>query len=137
MIADLKSCRKEVVLRKKAVKDTRKRWFGAESAASSTVGEATPRKIVRISDVVEVGDVQYIKQHNKLTLSYCSRSFSGPGKGKRRRVPVSPFVAKSIPLMKVHLLVVLHLKLLSRTVLRSGVQEEVAIVAMPQFSRGI
>ena len=33
--ASLKSCRKKVVLRIKAVKDTRERWFGAETCINS------------------------------------------------------------------------------------------------------
>ena len=58
VIADLKSCREKFLSQRKAVKDTRERWFGAETVASSAVGESAPRTIVRISDVVEVGDVQ-------------------------------------------------------------------------------
>ena len=68
MIADLKSCQMKVVLRGKAVKDTRERWFGAKTVASPTVGEVAPCTTVRISDVVEMGDNQYIKEHNELGL---------------------------------------------------------------------
>ena len=57
LIADLESCCEKVVLRRKTVKDTRRCWVGASSA----VGEATTRTTVRISDVVGVGDVQYIE----------------------------------------------------------------------------
>ena len=57
VIADLKSCREKIVSRKRAVKDTRERWFGAETVASSAVAETAPGTTVRISDVVEVGDV--------------------------------------------------------------------------------
>ena len=52
VIADLKSCREKVVTRKKAIKYTWEHWFGAETVASSAVGEAAPRTTVRISDVV-------------------------------------------------------------------------------------
>ena len=93
-IADLKSCREKNVSRRKAVKVTRERWFGAETVASSAVGETAPRTTVRISDVVEVGDVQYVEEHDKPGLPCCSRSGSSPGKSKKRRVPVSPGVAK-------------------------------------------
>ena len=48
------------------MKDTRERWFSAETVASSAVGESAPRTTVRISDVVEVGDVQYVAEHEKL-----------------------------------------------------------------------
>ena len=73
VMADLKSCRENVVWRGKAVKDTRERWFGAGTVTSSAVGETTPRTTVRISDVVEVGDVHYAEEHNRLGLPCCSR----------------------------------------------------------------
>ena len=84
VIADLNSCGEKIGLRTKAVKDTQERWFGAETVSSSAVGVDAPRTTVRISDVVEVGNVQYVQEHDKLGLSCCSRSVSGPGKGKRR-----------------------------------------------------
>ena len=92
VIADLKSCREKILSQKKAVKDTRERWFSAETVASSVVGESAPRTTVRISDVVEVGDVQYVAEHEKLGLPCCSRST--PGKGKKRQSSASPGVVK-------------------------------------------
>ena len=58
VVADLKSCREHIISQKKAVKDTRERWLSTETVASTAVGECAPRTTVRISDVVEVGDVQ-------------------------------------------------------------------------------
>ena len=84
VIADLKSCREKVMSQRKAMKDTRERWFSAETVASSAVGESAPRTTVRIFDVVEVGDVQYVAEHEKLGLPCCSRSTSSPGKSKKR-----------------------------------------------------
>ena len=75
------------------MKDARERWFGAETVASSAVGETAPRSSVRISDVVEVGDVQYVVEHEKLGLHCCSQPASSPGKSKKRRAPVRPGVA--------------------------------------------
>ena len=80
--------------RRNAVKDTRERWFGAEIVASSAVSEAPPRTTVRMYDFAEVGDVPYVEEHKKLDLLCCSRSVSRPGKSKKKRVPVSPVVAK-------------------------------------------
>ena len=74
VIADLSSCREKIVQRRKAVKGTGERRFGAETVASSAVVEATPRTTAHISDVVEMGDVQYFEEHNKLGLPCCSRS---------------------------------------------------------------
>ena len=72
VIADLKSCREKIVSRRKAMKVTRERWFSAETVASSAVGETAPRTTVRISDVIEVGDVQYVAEHEKFGLPCCS-----------------------------------------------------------------
>ena len=94
VIADLKSCREKILSRRKAMKDTRERWFSAETVASSSVGETAARTSVRISDVVEVGDVHCLAEHEKLGLSCFSRSASNPGKSKKRRTTVSPGVAK-------------------------------------------
>ena len=92
VIIDLKSCRAKILSQRKAVKDTRERWFSDEIVASSAVGESAPRKTVRISDVVEVGDVQYVAEHEKLRLPCCSRS--SPGKGKKRQSSASSGVSK-------------------------------------------
>ena len=83
VIADLKSCPEKIVPRRKAVKNTQERWFGAETVASSAVGEAATRTTVRIFDVVEVGGVQYVEKDEKLSLLCCSRSASSPGKSKK------------------------------------------------------
>ena len=92
VIAHLKSGREKILSQRKAVKDTRERWFSAETVASSAVGESAPRTTVRISDVVEVGDVQKVAEPEKLGLPCCSPS--SPGKGKKRQSSVSPGVSK-------------------------------------------
>ena len=91
VMTDFKSCREKVMSQRKAMKDTRERWFSAETVASSVVGESAPQTTVRISDVDEVGDMQYVVEHEKLGLPCCSRSTSGLGK---RRAPVSPGVVR-------------------------------------------
>ena len=92
VIIDLKSCREKILSQRKAVRDTRERWFSAETVASSAVGESAPKTTVRISDVVEVGDVQYVAEHQKLGLPCCSRP--SPGKGRKRQSSASPGVTK-------------------------------------------
>ena len=98
VIVDLKSCLEKILSQRKAMKDTRERWFSAETVTSSAVYESARRTTVRISDVdvVEVGDVQYVTEHEKLGLPCCSRSESSPGKCKKRRAPVSPGVSKKL-----------------------------------------
>ena len=135
VIMDLKSCREKILSQRKAMKDTRERWFTAETVASSAVGEISPRTTVRISDVVEVGDVQYVAEHEKLGLPCCSRS--SPGKGKKRQASMSPGVSKKNSLFQARLLAVRHLSLLLRKVLRNrGREDVVAIAVMPQVSKG-
>ena len=73
VIADLKSCPEKIVSRRKVVRGTRERWFSAYTVASSAVGETAPRTTVRISDVVEVRDVQHVQEKEKLGLPCCSR----------------------------------------------------------------
>ena len=135
VIIDLKSCREKILSQMKAVKDTRERWFSAETVASSAVGESAPRTTVRISDVVEVGDVQYVAEHEKLGLPCCSRS--SPGKGKKRQSSASPGVTKkqfsvcspsvSRPSFE---------SALEKSFEKSGRGEVVAIAAMLQYSKG-
>ena len=38
VVVDLKSCREKVTSQRKAMKDTRERWFRAETVASSAAG---------------------------------------------------------------------------------------------------
>ena len=135
VIADLKSCREKILSQWKAVKDTRERWFSAETVASSAVGESAPQTTVRISNVVEVGDVQYVAEHEKLGLPCCGRS--SPGKGKKRQSSASPGVVKrqfsvcspsvSRPSFE---------SALEKSFEKSGRGEVVAIAAMPQYSKG-
>ena len=137
VIADLKSCREKIVSRWKAAKDTRHRWFAAETVVSSAIGDIAPRTTVRISDFAEVGDVQYVAEHEKFGLPCCSRSASSPGRARRserRRVLV---LQKNSFLLQVRLLAVLHLSLHLRRVLRNRGQEEVVVIAaLPQCSKG-
>ena len=92
VIIDLKSCREKILSQRKAIRDTRERWFSSKTVASSAVGESAPKTTVRISDVVEVGDVQYVAEHEKLGLPCCSRLSSG--KEKKRQSSGSPSVTK-------------------------------------------
>ena len=55
VISDLKACRKKVVLRRKTLKGSRKRWFDVDIVGSPLAGGGTARAGVRISKVVEVG----------------------------------------------------------------------------------
>ena len=68
MNPDLEACREKVLLRQKTATVTRERWFAANSVASSVVDEAAPRTILRISDMLEVRDVQCVREYHMCDL---------------------------------------------------------------------
>ena len=119
------------------MRDTRERWFSAETVASSAVSETVPRSTVCISDIVEVGDVQYVEEHEKFGLPCCSRSASSPGRSEKRRAPLSPggtkkqFSVASLSAGRPSLESVLQ-----KSFEKSGREEVVLIAVMPQFSKG-
>ena len=94
VFSDLQSCQKKVFLWRKTLKDVRERWFGADSAAASTIVETGPRTTVRFSHVVELGGVQFFDGHHKLGHRCCRRSVSSPREAGTRRVPVSCHVPR-------------------------------------------
>ena len=57
-LAGLKKAYDFVVVRRKEARDTSERWFGVRSVGSSEVGEPSCRAGMRISNVVEVGQVE-------------------------------------------------------------------------------
>ena len=57
-LVDLKKAYDAVVVRRKEARDTSERWFGVRSVESSEIGEPSCRAGVRISNVVEVGQVE-------------------------------------------------------------------------------
>ena len=62
VVADLKRAYDVVVVRRKDARYTSERWFGVASVESSVVGESSGQQAVRISNVVEVGQVEYLPQ---------------------------------------------------------------------------
>ena len=57
-LVDLRKAYDVVVVRRKEARDTSERWLGLRSVESSEVGEPSCRAGVRISNVVEVGQVE-------------------------------------------------------------------------------
>ena len=86
VVADLKRACDVVVVRRKDARDTSERWFAVTSVESSVVGESSGQQSVRISIVVEVGQVEYLPQ-SVSTLQVPSTSFGAksPGKGKQKK----------------------------------------------------
>ena len=87
-LVDLKKAHDVVVVRRKEARDTSERWFGVRSVESSEVGEPSCRAGVRISNVVEVGQVEYLSGSVPARDQPCGSttvSPRSPGKGKRKR----------------------------------------------------
>ena len=86
VVADLKRAYDVVVVHRKDARDTSERWFGVASVASSVVGESSGQQAVRISNVLEVGQVEYLPQ-SVSSVPVPSKSFGikSPGKGKLKK----------------------------------------------------
>ena len=87
-LVDLRKAYDAVVVRRKGARDASERWFGVRSIQSSELGEPSGRTGVRISDVVEVGQVEYLSESVPARDQPCSSttlSPRSPGKGKRKR----------------------------------------------------
>ena len=87
-LVDLRKAYDVVVVRRKEARDTSERWFGVRSVESYEVGESSGRAGVRISNVVEVGQVEYLSGSilpRDQPYSSTTVSPRSPGKGKRKR----------------------------------------------------
>ena len=82
--ADLKTCFEKVLERRRMVKDTSEQWYRLGAVRPSS-GESSSQYGVRISTVVEEGQVDYVPvaapSHK---VASHSRRLSSPGKGKRK-----------------------------------------------------
>ena len=74
------------MVRRKEARDTSERWFGVASVASSAVGESSGQQAVSISNVVEVGQVEYLPQSvSAPQVPSTSFAVKNPGKGKQKK----------------------------------------------------
>ena len=82
--SDLKACFEKAVERRRLVKDTSEHWYRLGAVRPSS-GESSSQYGVRISTVVEEGQVDYVPvaapSHK---VSSQSRRLSSPGKGKKK-----------------------------------------------------
>ena len=86
VVSDLKRAYDVVVVRRKDSRDTSERCFGVGSVTSSAVGESSGQQAVRISNVVEVGQVEYLPQSVSATqVPGTSFVVKSPGKGKQEK----------------------------------------------------
>ena len=88
-LVDLRNAYDVVVVRRKDTRDTSERWFGVRSVESFEVGEPSCRTGVRILDVVQVGQVEYMSESMLARDQPCgsgaTKSSRSPGKGKFKR----------------------------------------------------
>ena len=86
VIADLKRAYDVVVVHRKGARVTSERWFGVASVASSVVGESSGQQAVRISNVVEVGQVGNLPQSvSSVPVPSASFGIKSPGKSKQKK----------------------------------------------------
>ena len=90
IIADLKRCFEKALDCRRVVKDTSEQWY-ALGAVRSSSGESSSQYGVRISTVVEEGQVDFmpVAAPSRKVAGH-SRHLSFPGKGKKKvsRSPV-------------------------------------------------
>ena len=77
-LVDLRKAYDAVVVRRKEARDTPERWFGVRSIESSEVGEPSCWTGVRISDVVGVGQVEYLSESVPARDQPCSSTTISP-----------------------------------------------------------
>ena len=84
IISDLKTCFEKVLERRRVMKDTSEQWYRLGAVRPSS-GESTSQCGVRISTVVEEGQVDYVPVAAPSRKSSGHRRESGsPGKGKKK-----------------------------------------------------
>ena len=84
IIADLKTCFEKVVERRRVVKDTSEQWYRLGAVRPSS-GESSSQCGVRISTVVEEGQVDYVPvAAPSLEVASQSRRPSSSGKGEKK-----------------------------------------------------
>ena len=84
IIADLKTCFEKAVERRRVVKDTSEQWYHLGAVRPSS-GESSSQYGVRISIVVEEGQVNYVPvAAPSRTVASQGRRCTSPGKGKKK-----------------------------------------------------
>ena len=74
------------MVRRKDARDTSERWLGVASVKFFVVGETLGQLGVRISKIVEVGEVEYLpRSASAARMPSTSHGTKNPAKGKRRK----------------------------------------------------
>ena len=84
ILSDLRTCLEKALERRRLVKDTSEQWFRLGAVRPSS-GESSSRYGVRISTVVEEGQVDYVPvAAPSRKVASQSRRLSSPGRGKTK-----------------------------------------------------
>ena len=84
IISDLKTCFEKALERRRVVKDTSEQWYRLGAVRPSS-GESSSQYGVRISTVVEEGQVDYVPvAAPSRKVASESRRLASPGKGKKK-----------------------------------------------------
>ena len=84
IISDLKTCFEKALERRRVVKDTSEQWYRLGAVRPSS-GESSPQYGVRISTVVEEGQVDYVPvAAPSRKVASQSRHLNSPRKGKKK-----------------------------------------------------
>ena len=84
IISDLKTCLEKALERRRVVKDTSEQWYCLGAVRPSS-GESSSQYGVRISTVVEEGQVDYVPvAAPSRKVASQTRRLSSPGKGKKK-----------------------------------------------------
>ena len=86
VVQDLKKAYDVVVVHRKDAQDTSERYFGVACVKFSVVGESPGRQYVRVSNIVEFGEVEYLPE-SVLAPQVPSTGYSAksPAKVKRKK----------------------------------------------------
>ena len=71
-VTDLQSCWEKTVVRRNMPKDTSERWFAAQIASFPSASPSVARTGVRISHIVEEGQVEYVAGPERAAGSSCA-----------------------------------------------------------------
>ena len=86
VVNDLKRAYDVVAVRRRDARDTSERCFGAASDESPVVGESSGQQCVRISNIVEAGEVEYLPQSLSATQTPSTSCIAkSPGKGRQKK----------------------------------------------------
>ena len=94
VVSDLQSCQEKVVIWRKASRNRSERWFGAQSAHLPSASTPAGRGGVRVSNVREEGQVEYVAVPEPTASSLYSLKSSVTGSKRKASASSRPISRK-------------------------------------------